>query len=105
MKPAEGVIIMRPEIAPMKHESKLQRPTSMYVYNIHVNAPLAAQRFVTHRAMTNLKLKARVVPTSKASHEPRMLIMARSRQSELTGSWMTRCGGVRVEGLWERNRG
>jgi hypothetical protein len=78
MKPTEGVIMMRPEMAPMKHESRLQYPTSRYVYDIHVSAPLAAQRLVTQRAMTDLKLKARVVPASKASYEPQMLIMTRS---------------------------
>lgn len=70
-----------------------------------MSAPLAAQRFVTHKAITDLKLNARVVPASKASHEPQILIRARSWQSELTGRWTTKWDGVRVDDLRERNNG
>lgn len=98
-------IMMRPEMAPMKHESKDQRLVSTYVYSIQVIAPVAAQRLVTQRAMTDLKLKARVVPASKANHEPQMLINAISWHRELTGRWMTRCDGFLVEDFRDRKRG
>jgi hypothetical protein len=78
MKPADGVIMMSPEMAPMKHESKLHLPTSIYVYSIHVSAPLAAQRLVTQSAIMALKFSDKAVPASKASHEPQILIRASS---------------------------
>lgn len=79
-KPADGVIMISLEIAPMKQESRLHRPTSTYVHSIHVSAPLAAHKFVTHSAITDLKLNASVGPASKASHEPQIVIVANSWQ-------------------------
>lgn len=85
MKPADGVIKTRPEIAPIKVESRDHLPLSQYVRHDQVRAPAEAQRFVTHIAMTDLKFKARVVPASKASQDPQMMIMAINWDIELCG--------------------
>ena len=78
MKPAAGVIMTSPAMAPMNVESSDHLPVSIYVMDAHVKAPAEAQRLVTHIAMTDLKFKAKVVPASNASHEPQMIIMASS---------------------------
>ena len=73
MKPADGVIMMSPDMAPMKHESKLHLPTSTYVYSIHVSAPLAAQRLVTQSAMMALKFSDRQYPHQRLAMSPKCL--------------------------------
>jgi len=64
-----------------------------------VIAPAEAQRFVTEKAMIDLKFRDRVVPASKASQEFQIMTMARSWHIEFPGGWILRCDGVRV---WER---
>lgn len=76
MKPAAGVIMTRPAMAPMKQESIDHFRVSANVINIQVMAPAEAQRFVTQRAITDWKVRLKVVPASNASHEPQMMIMA-----------------------------
>lgn len=70
-----------------------------------VSAPEAAHRLVTQRAMTDWKLRARVVPASKASQEPQMMIKDRSWKKELPGRWMRMWVGVRTSDLRERKSG
>lgn len=73
MKPAEGVISTRPAIAPMNVESRDHLPVSQYVKQDQVKAPALAHKLVTHMAMTDLKFKDKVVPASKANHDPQMM--------------------------------
>jgi hypothetical protein len=76
IKPAAGVIMTSPAIAPMKVLSNDHLPVSIYVIVAQVKAPADAHRLVTQRAMTDWKFKLSVVPASKASHEPQMMIIA-----------------------------
>jgi hypothetical protein len=72
-------------MAPIKTESSENLPVSTKFMTPQVKAPVEAQRFVTHSAMTDWKLRVNVVPASKASQEPQMMIMARSWLKELPG--------------------
>jgi len=76
MKPAAGVIMTSPAMAPMKVESSDHLPDSKYVMHAQVRAPPDAHRLVTHNAMMDLKLRLSVVPASNASQEPQMMTMA-----------------------------
>jgi len=67
-----------PAIAPMNVESRLHFPVSKYVIQDQVRLPADAHRFVTHMAMTDLKLSDSVVPTPKANHDPQITTIARS---------------------------
>ena len=78
MNPADGVIMTRPEIAPRNKESRDNFPVSKKVTVAQVKAPAEAHTLVTIMVMTALKLKAKTVPASKASHEPHMVMSARA---------------------------
>lgn len=82
-------------MAPMKVESMDHFRVSKNVIPAHVRAPADAHRFVTHSAITDWKLKASVVPASKASQEPQIMMRARSWKNELPGRWRRMWVGVR----------
>ena len=105
MKPADGVIRTSPAIAPMKVESRDHFPVSKYVIAAQVIAPAAAQRLVTHIAITDLKFRLRVVPASNASQEFQIMTRARSWHMELWGRWSAKCEGVLVEDFRDRKSG
>lgn len=105
MNPAAGVIITRPEMAPINVESRDHLPVSKYVIDAHVNAPAEAHRFVTASALIDKKLRLSVVPASKASQLPQMMTRARSWLSELCGLWSFKWDGVRTDDLRDRASG
>lgn len=105
MKPADGVIMTNPEMAPMKVASIDHLPVSKKAMHAQVSAPVEAHRFVTQSAMTDWKERVKVVPASNASQEPQIMIKARSWKKELPGRWSRICVGVRTADLRERKRG
>lgn len=105
MKPADGVMRTNPAIAPMNVESRDHFPLSQYVRHAHVSAPAEAHRLVTHIAMTDLKFSERVVPASKASQDPQMMIIASNWDIVLCGLCNLRCPGLRFSDFFDRAMG
>jgi len=94
LNPAEGVIITKPAMAPIKVASNDQRPVSNKHMHAQVSAPEAAHKFVTQSAMTDWKLSVSAVPASKAIHGPQNMVRGISWQKELPGRWRRIWAGV-----------